>query len=53
MYILEHFPLVFVARVGRFDGEGVAVDGEQQIDDVFERHVPVVRAGFCVITSVN
>src|SRR5438128_3910783 len=53
MHLFEHFPLVLVTRVGRFDREGIALNLEEQIDDFFERHVPVVWAWIVAPTHVD
>ena len=38
-------PFVLVARIGAFDDEGADIHAEDEIDDVFERHVGGVRPG--------
>src|SRR6516165_10748330 len=53
MHLLEHFPLVFMARVGRFDREGIALYHEEQVDDVLERHIPVVRTWIVAPTHMD
>src|SRR6266705_3575728 len=53
MHLLEHFPLVFMPRVGGFDRDSIALYLEEQIDDVFERHIPVVRAGIVAPTHMD
>src|SRR5687768_14636924 len=43
LYILPDHPLMFVARVGSFDGISLRINAQDHVDDFFERHITGVR----------
>ena len=43
LYVLEHPPFVLMARIGRLDGVTSSINPENQMDDVPQRNVVMVR----------
>jgi hypothetical protein len=41
-HLLEYPPLMFVARIGSFEGERTALDCQKQVDDLFQGNIPVM-----------
>ena len=51
--VLPHLPLVIVARVGALDQHGLRLGGPDDIGDLAQRHVAVVRAGVVAPAQVH